>query len=255
MKILSQIFAAAVILIFVFSGCAYNPGSTNPGPGNTIPPKAGTVYIYNNTPIDTNGHPMPDSAYTTVDSIAATGTTYSTKTNVTQVSIRNLKTGLVTTSYVNYETNGDISEYVGGSFLAALGITYPDWVTYPMQSHTNSGSTVADTTINLPFGPVTVPLHMVVTDSIDYVNWTNFPLNQSSLDVVNLKHQTDYNGTLTIIPGLPGTKIGTTGMTTIAFAPSIGYYADHTTKPLIIPQGLFPSINGLETTIVSYNLK
>ncbi len=255
MNLLSRYSIAAVVLIVFYTGCAYNPGPTITGPGKTVPPKTGSVYIYNNTPIDTNGHPMPDSAYTTIDSIAATGTTFSGKTNVTQVSIRNTKTGLVTNSYYNYETNGDLSEYVHGSALSFLGITYPDWVTYPMQSHTTSGSKVADTTISFPVGPISVPIHMVVTDSLSYVNAGTYSFNQTSLAVFNLKHETFYNGTITLIPGLPGTQIGTTGTTSLSFAPSIGFYAERKSDPIIVPQGLFPSINGLDITLTSYQLK
>jgi len=177
MKKVFRYSAVWIFLITVCSGCSYNPGSSNNGPGQTVPPKTGSVYIYNNTPIDTNGHPMTDSAYTTIDSVTATGMTYNGKSNVTHISTRNLKTGLVSSSYINYEANGDVSEYVGLSFLSLLGITYPDWATYPMQSHASVGRKAFDSTVNYPVpGIGTVPIHMMVLDTISYINTGSFIL-------------------------------------------------------------------------------
>jgi len=252
MKRVSLFSAAICVCVFVI-GCGYNPGGPL-GPGKTLPAGAGSTYIYNNTPIDTTGKLITDSSYMSVDSVVAAGMTYNGKTNVTHFASRNLKTGVITSSYINFETNGDISEYVGGSILAFLGIKYPDWVTYPIQTHTASGFQVADTTINLPVqGLGSIPIHMIVVDSITYINWNSFILNNISIPVFNLKHQTNYSGTVTLLI-LPA-PFNVNAITTISFAPSIGYYTDMTTQPFHFPFNVLSAIQGSEKTLIAYNLK
>ncbi len=245
-------FKLASILCIVFiTGCSYNPGPNSVAPGKTMPGKAGSVYVYNNTPIDSNGHLLTDSAFMTVDSVAETGLTYNGRTNVTRFSIRNLKTGLITSSYINFESNGDISEYIGLSFLSFIGITYPDWATYPMQSHTSSGSKVADTTIQFPVPSLgTVPIHIIVMDSLVYINWSSYPIDNTSISVFNLKHGTHFGGTVALF--IP---INSDALTTVSFAPSLGYYCEKTTQPFHFPLGILPPTNGTEKKLVSYNLK
>ena len=240
-----------VIAVFVIcsAGCHYDPGPPA-GPGKTTPAKTGSTYTYKNTPIDTTGKLLTDSSYTTIVTVAITDTTYNGKTHVTRFSTQNMKTGLITNSFINYEDNGDISEYSGGSFLTVLGIKYPDWVTYPAQSHTSIGFKVYDDTVKI----LPVPIYLVVMDSITYVNWNSFPINNSSIPVLNLKQDRNYKGEVIIIAGFPGIPIGTNEVTTISFAPSIGYYADRTSQPTKVPQGLFPSFQGSEMTLVSYTL-
>jgi len=245
---------AAVFICVLYSGCAYNGAVVNNTPGNTIPAKAGSTYIYNNTPIDTSGKLLTDSAYQSVDSVAATGMSFSGKTNVTQFTSRNLKTGIVTPSYINFEANGDISEFIGGSFLSVLGITLPNWVTYPIQTHVSSGFKILDTSFSYPL-PVlgNVPIHIIVVDSITYVNWDLFTLNNAYIPEFNLKHRTNYSGAVRIIIEQP--LFNSDGITTLAFAPSIGYYTNKTTQPFKVPLGLFPSIQGTQKILVAYNLK
>ena len=193
---------------------------------------------------------MPDSAYTTVDSVAATDTTYNGKSHVTIMNSRNLKTGLTTSSYLNYEDNGDISEYAGGSFLAILGISYPNWITFPLQSHSTTGFKITDTTITL-----VVPIHVIAVDSMLYVNIGTFAVNEKTLGIFNMKHNDYYSGSVTIITGFPGIPFSTTQNIAMSFAPSIGYYTERTNQPFIIPLGIAPSVNGLNKKLVSYQLK
>jgi hypothetical protein len=252
MKILS-LFSSVVIACAFLVGCSYNPGVPLV-PGKTIPAGAGSTYIYSNTPIDTTGKLLTDSTYFTVDSVAAAGTTYSGKTNVTRFSIRNTKTGVVTLSYINFETNGDISEYVGGSLLSFLGIHLPDWVTYPMQTHTSYGSVIFDTTFNFPVPVVgTVPIHIVVSDSITYQNWDLFSLNNASIPQFNLSHKTNYNGVAKSFVDV--SIFNSDALTTLSFAPSLGYYTKRTTQPFKVPLGVFPSLQGSQKILTAYNLK
>src|SRR5207244_203861 len=90
------------------------------GPGKTITVKVGSTFTFMNTPIDTNGKLMTDSSYMTVDSVANGDTNFMTKPYAMRITSRNTKTGLVTSSYINFEANGDYSEYIAGSFLTFL---------------------------------------------------------------------------------------------------------------------------------------
>jgi hypothetical protein len=251
MKIFFRYSVAAVIITFFASGCKYEPDPIVPG--KTVPSKTGSTYIYNNTPIDTNGHEMPDSAYMTVDSVASTETTFSGKVHVSMITSRNVQTGVQTISYFNYESNGDISEYAGGSLLSFLGITFPDWITYPVQSHETAGFKAFDDTVRI----LPIPIHVLATDSMTYSGMTTFSTGDKTLGIFKLNHTTIYQGQIILLPPpFPALPFGPNSQVTVfSYAPAIGFYAERRAEPFKFPAGAAPSVNGLDKKLVSYNLK
>lgn len=230
-----------------FVGCAYDPGA-NTLPGKTVAPKAGSTFTFKNVQIDTLGKTIDSSAYTSRDSIMEIGTTYSGKTNVTHLSSTDLKTGVKSDTYINYETNGDVSIFTGGGGQSIFGGTFPNWLTLTVQSHTTTTLKLIDTTISFLLGGVSLPVHIVAIDTQKYVNNGTASVSGNTLPVINMSELivATFNAILL--------SSSTTSITKIAFAPSIGYITDQRSEPT---KGIFGTraSNGSETTLISYTLK
>ncbi|MFI5265027.1 MAG: hypothetical protein ACHQM6_10970, partial [Candidatus Kapaibacterium sp.] len=184
------------------------------GPGKTIPAKPGSTFIFKNDQTDTSGRVIDSTVYYSKDSIAETGVFYAGKTNVTHIISVDPVTGLAYyDSYINFETNGDISVYVGsnGGFG---GVTLPPWRTYPIQSHVTLGAKVGDTTITFPGIPLPIPIK--VYDSLFYVNNSIFSVGTINIPVFNSLEVVTINATVIIAP------ITSRTLRLISFAPSLG---------------------------------
>ena len=237
------------------TGCSYNP-TPDYTPGKTVPAKSGTTYTFKNTPIDTTGKPMPDSSYMTVDSVAETGLQLYGKNNVTHIVSTNLKFGLSTDNYINFESNGDVSIYTSsgiGAILAVFGINIPPWVTYPVQSHTTVSLKLFEDTVTIPNIPL--PLDVVGSDTNSFVNTGTATASGKTMGVFNLKSVTPISGSTSPFPGIKVPIFTTSQVRTISFAPSIGYYTDQLSNPMTnLPFGV-PAIQGSDAVLVSYTLK
>lgn len=246
------LFSFLAVFVACCIGCGYKPDEPS-GPGKTIPAKAGSTYTFKNTPIDTTGVELTDSSYMTMDSVVETGITYTGKTNVTHLVTTDLRTGLKTDKYINYEANGDISFSVGGGLGAAFGLPFPDWNTYTVQSHTTTSVQLFDTTIDLTALGLPAPLHISGSDTLSYVNTGSVPVSSKSLPVFNMKLLGVFKGDMTIFVVIP--VFATTSVTTLSFAPEIGYYAKQRTEPIKnLPLG-FPAVQGSNVLLISYQLR
>ncbi|MDP4237800.1 MAG: hypothetical protein Q8919_15265, partial [Bacteroidota bacterium] len=150
-------------------------------------------------------------------------------------------------TYLNFESNGDLSVYVGGNGSSFAGVALPDWRTYPMQTHTTFGVKVADTTITFPGIPLPIPLK--VFDSMFYVNSGVYTVGTASIPVFNMKESLTYDATILF------SAITTSTARHISFSPSLGYIISDITDPTKSPIGAIPSFGGLEVTLISYKLK
>jgi len=243
MKKLS-LFSVIVIVFALQIGCAYNPGPDYT-PGKTIPPKAGSTFIFKSVQTDTLGVPIDSTIYYYKDSVAETGTLYQGKTNVTHfISIDTLH-GFTSDSYINYETNGDISTYVGG-FGGFGGVTLPPWRTYPVQSHTTTGAKIADTSLTLPGIPL--PVHFVGYDTMTFIGNGTYPVSGKIIPVFNAKEVLTITASALII------SMNVNTVTHIEFAPSLGYIVSQITDPTKIP-AFIPSQGGSRNTLTAYILK
>lgn len=248
-KILFFLFAGFVVCCI---GCGYNPDEPS-GPGKTVAAKAGSTFTYKNTPIDTTGKELNDSSYITVDSVAETGITYLGKTHVTHFISTDMRFGIKSDKYVNYEDNGDVSFSTGGGFGAAFGVSFPDWNTFTIQSHTKISMQLVDTTLDLTGLGLPAPIHISGSDTLSYVNTGTVSVGSKSLPVFNMKQFGVFSGDMKIFIVIP--VFSTTALSTLSFAPEIGYLAKQRTEPIKnLPLG-FPSIRGTESVLISYQLK
>jgi hypothetical protein len=240
-----------LLLVFVsYAGCKYEP-EQDLTPGKTVPPKAGSTFTFKNVQTDTTGKPIDSTITYTRDSVIETGVTFDNKTNVTHFISIDIKTGTVLTGsdfYYNYESNGDVSINTGvsgaGGFLP--GLSLPDWITYPMQSHTTIGFKFLDTTVNIPGVPLPIPIKGF--DSIFFVNNGVYTGSGDKIPIFNSKNNTTFIATIFFAP------LTVNNSTHISFAPSLGYNVSEITDPTIIPNGLFPSQGGNQKTLTAYTL-
>jgi hypothetical protein len=230
------------------SGAFTIKSSVPPGPGKTIAPKAGSTYTFKNTTIDTNGVTIESSAYFTTDSVVETGISYMGKSNVTHVVTTNLSSGVQSDSYLNFEPNGDVSFYSGGGAGFGFGGgSIPDWTLFGAQSHTVTHFNIADTSVDL-LGNGTL-IHIVIADSIFYVDNGTFSIMGKNLAVINMNQVVNFTGSI-VIPLFSSRQISH-----FAMAPSIGYYADQRTDPGKSPIPGGQMSQGSESILTSYTLR
>ncbi len=231
-----------------FVGCAYNPGPNLNAPGKTVPAKPGSTYTFKNVQTDTTGKAIDSTLYYSKDSIAEVGITYNLKTNVTHiVSVDPVSGFSYGDTYINYETNGDISIYSGASGSFG-GVTLPPWRTYAVQSHTTAGAKFADTTVTLPQIPI--PVHITAFDTLSYVNSGTYANGTNNIPVFNMRDVLTENGSALIL------SLTLHTVSHLAFAPSLGYVVSQITDPTISPNTTYiPSFGGSEMTLTGYILK
>ncbi len=173
--------------------------------------------------------------------------TYSGKTNVTHIVSIALASGIPAgDTYLNFESDGDISVYTGGSG-GFQGITLPPWQTYPVQSHITSGAKIADTSLTNTGFPL--PVHVVAYDSLFYVNSGIYSVGGNNIPVYNGKQVFSYIVSALLI------NLNSSTVAHLAFAPSLGYIVSQIVDPTISPTSLFPSQGGTQTTLTAYILK
>ena len=184
--------------------------SSNPvSPGSSFTqPKAGSSFTFDEYSTDTTtGLPIPGTRDTSVQTFVQTGMSYKGKINVSEVV--SVTSSSRDTFYLNFESNGDISEYEPG-----LSANF-NWFTIPIGSKTTSLLISEDTTIS--FGGITE--HTKSTVTISYVDDETMTVKGQSLSVTKL--QLLAVSTQTVTP--PGTTTTTTDISFAYFAPSLGY--------------------------------
>jgi len=198
------------LLLFLatfLTSCSKN-NPVSPGASAWIDPKAGSSFTFDNYSTDTTtGLPVPGTRDTTVDTFLQSGISYMGKTNVSEI----VQVGKFTrdTVYLNYESNGDISEFIpsGNGSLK--------WFTIPSGSKTTSTALIANDTTT--YGSIIYSTK--VTETFSYVDDETMSIKGQSVSVTKL--QASIISSLTTTP--PGTTTTSTSASFGYFSPTLGY--------------------------------
>jgi hypothetical protein len=228
----------ALILLFSFAACnKSNP--VGPGSSSGVQPKIGSSFTYFEYSIDTTtGQVVPGSTDTSVETVAKTGMSYSGKSNVTMVVSSSIY-GL-DTSYINYESNGDISSVFSLGFMGSGS----SWITIPVASKATNTIALYDTTTYL----LGVPTETKASLTASFVDNETVMVGSQSLSVEKIELL--VTGTTTTLGVTQTQNIASYGY----YAPSIGYIVKSLTPSFVdVTTGTKQEGNG--STLLSYILK
>ena len=210
--------------------------STSPAGSNAttyVQPKTGSTFTFDQYATDTTtGLPVPGTRDTAVQTVVKTGMSYMGKTNVTEIiafsSIGN------DTSYFNYETNNDISQY-GQWPLTTISF----WTILPVASKVANTVTI-DTTLADSSGDTT-KINAASTSS--YVDQETMTVKGVPTNVIKIERV--FSG------GVPATPFLNEFF---YYAPSLGFVAEN-----LLPVQAAPIGSGLQqgsvSTLIDYTLK
>ncbi len=195
-----------IVLATFLSSCSKTDNPVTPGSSSFVQPKAGSSFTYDEYATDTTtAQPVPGSRDTSVQTIVQTGMTYNGKTNVTK--IISVTSGNNDTSYINFESNGDLSVYINGLSIPQK------WFTFPTGSKSTNSVTLSDTTQDV-FG-VSIETKVVLTAS--FVDNETMTVKGQFLSVTKIKQAFTITITTAGVPNIQSQN------SFLYFAPSIGY--------------------------------
>ncbi len=197
----------------------------------TSPPKAGSTFTFNQVRLDSLGRKISGSDVTHTDSVAETGISIYGKSNVMMTVVGSF--GIK--KYYNFESNGDISEYVDYSDTPPLRSF---WVTYPIQSIGAKTYTLIDTTVTVSGISSRITSKAIVS----YEGSSRLPIYDSSLTMIKIK-TVGVNTVTSSVQNRTDSLIAY-----YYFAPSIGYIAKYREEPSSFG-------DGLEQTLISFVLQ
>lgn len=221
---------------FIFAlhyvGCSNSGGSDgNLNLSFTHAPKVGSTFTFNNIPVDTNGVASNDPPFISKDSVVETGITFEGKSNVMHI----LEvTPYLKESYINFESNGDISIY-DADFHYTAG-----WITYPVQTQKTIVLKPFDTTIS--WGG----FRYTTSDTIEFIGMTNWGIDFQVLSCA--KVIASFNEVITDQRGVTNNN----NQNYFLFAPSIGYFTHYLPKAKSTG-GV--SLHGIEKKLISFFLR
>ncbi|HEY3874528.1 MAG TPA: hypothetical protein VGM92_03555 [Candidatus Kapabacteria bacterium] len=238
LRILSLFSIAFVAAIFV-SGCKSNSTSPNGGGTAITPPNAGSYFIAVNTETDSTGAVI--SLDTEKNMVILSNAAFYGKTGVTVFVDSDYQNGLSPdTTYLKYESTGDVEEYAGSSGNSSFNAT--GWITLPFGSQ--SSATLVNTDTTLGFG-----VHGRITEGVSGAGTGNVTVEGESFYVNKVNLQVSIIDTASA-PTFVISSISFT--TTASFAPALGYIVE-TDQPAYRTDGeLNPSIHG---QMISYHLQ
>ncbi|MBL8000156.1 MAG: hypothetical protein JNL32_16155 [Candidatus Kapabacteria bacterium] len=131
-----------ILILISFVAVLTSCGSEDPSaPITFVQPKVGSTYTYDQYATDTlNALPIASSRDTTVATFIQVGKSMFGKTNVSMI-ITESRNG-ADTSYMNYESNGDVSL----SFDIGTGQT--EWISVPVSSRVPQTFSHTDTVVD-----------------------------------------------------------------------------------------------------------
>jgi hypothetical protein len=221
------------------------------GPDNSsdpiVAPKQGSTYNYATYDTDATGQKETGTDATYTVTVAATGMTYQGKSNVMMF----VQSGSQTdTSYVAYESNGDVSLFLGTQLsdveLGDVNVASNLWLKVPFVSTTTTTLKVVDTTIAGSTGNERIKLTFSATGTgSEEITVGTEKLNARKADL-----KMDMEMTFS---GLPLTSTSTSKMWFIPKIGSMGKTVTTTTASIGgIPGG---QTSGSVETLTSYTLQ
>ncbi len=220
------------IVAISLSSCKSDPA----GPASVVyvQPKLGSVFTFDEYRADSiTGLPVPGHRDTSVQTVLQTGIPWMGKTNVMKVVTIAGKTN--DTSYINFETNNDISTL----YDANKG----QWITFPISSKITNSIVLSDT-IETGHG---VSRETKITLAASYVDNETMVVKGQSINVIKIQK-------------LATQTITTSGVSTIDslltfgyFAPSLGY-TSKIDQPISTDR-FGTKAEGLLSTLIDFNLK
>ncbi len=192
----------------VFVGCS---DSDPEGPDGTevMVPKMGSTYSYTEYEADANGNKDASTEQGVVAKVEATGVSIGGKTGALKFS-ELYDDGTTDTSYVVYESNGDMTVLLGVG--EEVGID-PVWVKIPFGSRSAQTFTLKD---SVDFGSGMVPVMMTITTT--YLREEKVTIQGTEMDA--WVGEVKVTGTL---PSPFGGTIAINSTGTLHFVPQIGY--------------------------------
>lgn len=198
----------ALVSIGTFVGCSDDPEAPDGTEVNV--PKQGSTYTYTEYELDDEGNKIDTTEVEVVATVEQTGLSIGGKTGVLEFS-DTYEDGTIDTSYVAYESNGDMSVLL--SFEDVEGVE-PIWGTIPFGSKTAKSYAINDTVDDPVIGMIVVDMAI----DTKYLREETASVQGETMDV--WVGEVKITGTATAAVG--GTiNINSTGE--IHFMPEIGY--------------------------------
>lgn len=234
-SLISTIRTVSIVVIVILLGACSKDNPTTPSESITYtPPRIGSSFHYSIYDTDTTTSlPITKSYDTTVHIFSNTEISYQGKNNVSK--IYETSPFFTNVTYLNYESNGDVSVYVdrgNGEYI---------WLTLPMGSKTTKTLVFMDTT-KIVSGVTTRSKY---TSEASYVGTENLTIKGKSVSVLKMKLSNSFAET---VNGVTTTK---TMAVFFYFAPSLGYYVK-TEQPVQVAPWSDVKQEGHEEILIYY---
>ncbi len=219
----------AIFFSILFTGCPKGPA---PVAFEVLQIGKGSVFVFLDTPYDTNGGILLDSAFISKDSVLETHLSLFGKTNVMDILYIDQRHDTTFHKYFNYEPNGDFSIYLPPPFRK--------WISLPIKNWRPEVTTLLDSTFSNK--------RVIIKDSI----------------FVSIINEKDYSSPYIPNPFIGVDEVDSTfeinnGITNKSFAriewlfsPNIGYFIS--VKPFFTTSILLDSYK-LGRSLKSYTLR
>lgn len=214
----TRLFSRFILLVavagFGFAGCSDDSPSGNDGTGNdkvtVTKPGQGSVYEYEEYDTE-NGVKVEDSEQDVTMTVVETGISYEGKADVFKME-EEYASGETSDLYVRFESNNDMTLLFSDEALDAVD---PFWITIPFGSGTTQSKVLINEVEENEQGGFDTLLFKWESS---YVGKETVQYNGSSLDVwvarINVSGK---------FPFPPFGNIEINGVTTLEFAPSLGF--------------------------------
>jgi len=223
-----------LVFVMLLASCSKDSTPTGTNTVTYVQPKAGSVFVFDSYNTDTTTNLPVGTRDTVRHTFLQTAMSYVGKMNVSKIS--KVSTFFMDTTYLNYESNNDVSTFVPDT---ASG----KWITFPYSSKTTLSFTAFEGTFDV-FGVMTV-VKSVAT--FTYNSDATMTVKGTSLSV--LKFKQDLVTTSTAL----GVSTTTTQNGFVYIAPSLGYVVKTETLPSVSSTG--DKLQGQVETLIDYTLK
>ncbi|MFN8361806.1 MAG: hypothetical protein U0264_18005 [Candidatus Kapaibacterium sp.] len=227
--------AFVLVSVMLLASCSKDSTPTGTNTVTYVQPKAGSIFVFETYNTDTTSNlPIASSRDTARHTFLQTALSFMGKTNVSKIT--KVSTFFMDTTYLNYESNNDVSTFVPDT---ASG----KWITFPYSSKTPLSFTAFEGTFDI-FGIMTT-VKSVAT--ITYSNETTMTVKGSSLSVLKFKQDIVTTSTA------GGVSTTNTQNGFIYIAPSLGYVVKIEQLPYVSSSG--DKLQGQVENLIDYTLK